>query len=81
MYKSVGVKQLTRRWGSCSSKKDITFNLRLMTLQSEYIDYVIFHELTHTQHMNHGSEFWAKLEQVYPGAKKTAKIVRRLQPS
>ncbi len=78
-YKSVRIKLLSRRWGSCSSHKDITYNLKLMSLASEYIDYVILHELTHTEHMNHGPDFWAKLESVYPGAKKVAKIVRRIE--
>ncbi len=80
-YKSVSIKHLKRRWGSCSSQKDITFNLRLMSLVSEHIDYVVLHELTHTEHMNHGASFWVKLEQVYPDAKKVAKVVRRTQPN
>ena len=76
-YKSVQVKQLKRRWGSCNSKKELVFNLNLMSLDSLHIDYVILHELTHTIHMNHGEEFWSHLESVFPGCKKVAKVVRR----
>jgi len=75
-FKSVQVKQLKRRWGSCNSKKELTFNLNLMTLDSLHIDYVILHELTHTIHMNHGSEFWDHMESVMPNSKKIAKAVR-----
>lgn len=78
-FKSVTVKQLKRRWGSCNGKKEITYNLHLMELENKLIDYVILHELCHTKHMNHGPNFWNLMEQVYPGAKKTASIVRRLQ--
>lgn len=76
-YKSVQVKQLKRRWGSCNSKKELVFNLNLVSLDSLHIDYVILHELTHTIHMNHGEKFWAHLEAVFPGCKKVAKVVRR----
>ena len=79
-FRSVTIKHLKRRWGSCTTRKDIALNLFLVELEQPHIDYVLLHELTHTLHMNHGSEFWAKLEQVYPNAKKVAKEVRRLQP-
>lgn len=79
-YKSVSVKLLKRRWGSCTAHKDITYNLRLMELMTTYIDYVILHELTHTEHMNHGDKFWARLVEVYPYARKVSKTVRRFQP-
>lgn len=75
-YKSVQVKQLKRRWGSCNSKKELVFNLNLISLDQLHIDYVILHELTHTLHMNHGAGFWAHLESVLPNAKKIAKAVR-----
>jgi len=78
-YSTVKVRTLTRRWGSCNSKKEITFNLRLMELDALHIDYVILHELTHTLHMNHGSDFWQHMERVIPNAKKIAKSVRHLQ--
>lgn len=80
-YKSVQVKQLKRRWGSCNSKKELTFNLNLVSLDPLHVDYVILHELTHTVHMNHGSEFWAHLESVLPNAKKIAKAVRHAPSS
>lgn len=78
-YKSVQVRKLRSRWGSCSSKKELVFNLRLMLLDTLHIDYVILHELTHTIHMHHGPKFWQHLESVYPGAKQIAKVVRRYQ--
>jgi predicted metal-dependent hydrolase len=36
-YTNVAVKSLKRRWGSCSSNREITFNLYLMELSWEYI--------------------------------------------
>lgn len=77
-FSSVGIRLLKRRWGSCNSKKEITFNLKLMELDALHIDYVILHELTHTLHMNHGPEFWAHMESVMPNSRKIAKKVRHL---
>jgi predicted metal-dependent hydrolase len=77
-FSSVSIRMLKRRWGSCNSKKEITFNLKLMELDALHIDYVILHELTHTLYMNHGPEFWAHMESVMPNSRKIAKKVRHL---
>lgn len=79
-YKSVGVKSLKRRWGSCDTHRNLVFNLYLMDLPWEYIDYVICHELTHTVHMNHGTEFWKLLTQLNPRAKDISRQLRNHQP-
>ncbi len=72
-YRSVQVKQLTGRWGSCDSHQNIVFNLFLMQLPWTLIDYVILHELVHTRVMKHGPEFWAGMAEVLPDVR-----VRRL---
>lgn len=77
-YASVQIRQLKRRWGSCNSKKELIFNLNLIQLDPLHIDYVILHELTHTVYMNHSAEFWNHLESLLPGARRIAKIVRRI---
>lgn len=79
-FSSVQAKELKRRWGSCDSNRQIVLNLYLMQLPWEQIDYVLYHELTHTEHMNHGSDFWRRLEQVFPKAHSVSKTVRHLQP-
>jgi predicted metal-dependent hydrolase len=79
-YKSVDVKLLKRRWGSCSSEQAITLNLYLMELPWEYIDYVLCHELAHTHQMNHGPEFWSLLTSLNPAARDLSKRLRKHQP-
>lgn len=80
-YNSVSVKQLKRRWGSCSSNRDIALNLFLVELPDPYIDYVLLHELAHTEQMNHGSNFWDLLVSMLPNARALSKQLRRHQPA
>jgi predicted metal-dependent hydrolase len=61
-YRSLKIRHLKSRWGSCSSNKDIVLSYYLMQLPWELIDYVILHELTHTKVMSHGQSFWTELE-------------------
>lgn len=80
-YKSVGVKQLKRRWGSCDNHQAITLNLFLMELPWEHIDYVLLHELAHTVEMNHGPAFWRVLTNMNPRARDLGRQLRKHQPA
>jgi predicted metal-dependent hydrolase len=79
-YKSVAIKQLTGRWGSCSEQKDIILNCFLMQLPWELIDYVLLHELTHTKVMAHGPVFWTEMEKVAPTIKLLRKQIKQHKP-
>lgn len=65
-YGELEIKSLKTRWGSCDSHKNITLNLYLMELPWQLIDYVILHELNHTEVMQHGPKFWQALETKLP---------------
>lgn len=80
-YNLVNIKQLSRRWGSCDQSKNIIFNLFLIQLPWELIDYVIMHELSHTKHLNHGDQFWKLLESITPNAKQLKKQLNSYHPS
>jgi predicted metal-dependent hydrolase len=75
-FSSVSTKRLSSRWGSCSQAKEIILNTYLMQLPWELIDYVIIHELIHTEHLNHSEDFWERFEKVLPDAKKRRKILK-----
>jgi len=79
-YRSVAVKQLKSRWGSCDQSQNIVFNLFLMQLPWQSIDYVIVHELIHTRVMDHGPDFWELFESVLPSAKSMRREMRQYQP-
>lgn len=79
-YKSVAIKQLKSRWGSCSSEQEIVLNLFLMQLPWHLIDYVLVHELTHTKVMRHGLPFWREMQRHLPTAKQLRKQINTYQP-
>lgn len=54
---NIKFRKMKRRWGSCDSKKELTFNTNLLKLTQDLIDYVIVHELAHIKHMNHSKQF------------------------
>lgn len=76
----IEIKNLKSRWGHCSSKKDLAFSLFLAQLPQNCIDYVIYHELAHTVHMNHSNEFWELVEQLCPNYKLIRKQMKQYSP-
>ncbi len=72
-YNKVFVRNQKTRWGSCSSKNNISLNMKLVRLPDEMIDYVLLHELVHTRIKNHGHAFWAELNKFVRDAKGMSK--------
>ena len=68
-YEKVRIGDQKSRWGSCSAKKTISLNWRLILLPYELGNYVIMHELAHTRHLNHSKEFWDFLDLICPDAR------------
>ena len=68
-YKKVTIRNQRTRWGSCSTKNNISLNIKLVRLPDELIDYVILHELVHTRIKNHGKAFWAELNRLVKNSK------------
>lgn len=61
-YAALSVRDQSSRWGSCSARRGISLNWRLVLLAPELQDYVILHELAHLTEMNHSAGFWALLD-------------------
>ncbi|GBE54148.1 hypothetical protein BMS3Bbin15_00299 [archaeon BMS3Bbin15] len=51
-------RKMKSKWGSLSSKRNLTINILLKYLPDELVEYVIFHELTHLIERRHNEHFW-----------------------
>lgn len=57
-YNRIFIKDLKYRWGSCSPKKNLNFNWKLIKAPINVLNYVIVHELAHLIEPNHNDDFW-----------------------
>jgi predicted metal-dependent hydrolase len=65
-YERLSIRRQRSRWGSCSVRGTISLNACLLFQRPEVVDYLIVHELTHVQHMNHSKRFWQAVERNCP---------------
>lgn len=54
------------KWGTCSSKGNISLNWRLIMCPPNIVRYLVIHELCHTVHMNHSKAYWQLVRSHYP---------------
>ena len=60
------VRKMKRQWGNCSHSGHIKLSVRLIRYPEACIRHVIFHELTHLKHFNHGARFYGLLSRLNP---------------
>lgn len=66
---NIRIKKQKTRWGSCSSLKNLNFNLKLSMAKLSVIDYIVVHEMSHLIHLNHSKDFWNLVKSVLPNYK------------
>lgn len=64
--KRIVVRNQRSRWGSCSPRRTISLNWRLIQAPARVRDYLIVHELMHVREMNHSPRFWRLVEEACP---------------
>lgn len=68
----VKLSRAQRRWGSCSSKKALRINWRLIQAPDYVRRSVVAHEVTHLVHFDHSPAFHAMLGSLFEGDIRTA---------
>ena len=78
-YGSVSVKNQKTCWGSCSKKRNLNFNYKIIHLPPALTDYIIVHELCHLSELNHSPRFWNLVMHTIPDWKERRKVLKKLQ--
>ncbi len=76
-YNKVNIRQQKTRWGSCSSNKNLNFNIKIICLPKKLQDYIVVHELCHLKEMNHSQDFWNLVEKKIPNQKELRKELKK----
>lgn len=80
-YTSFRLSNARTRWGSCTTKRHIRLNWRLVHCDTSLIDYVAIHELAHCLEMNHSQRFWKIVATYYPDYKTARKQLHVQSPT
>ncbi len=75
-FNKVTIRAQKTRWGSCSSRKNISINRNLLFLPKSVVQYLFIHELCHTKHLNHSKVYWAFVEKMEPNYKALDRALR-----
>ncbi len=75
-YSHLTIRDQQTVWGSCTVKKSISLNYKLIFLPKHLTDYVMIHELCHTKYLNHSSRFWELVEKFDPDWKQHKRELR-----
>jgi Predicted metal-dependent hydrolase len=74
--RTIRIKKLRSRWGSCSAQGDLSYSWRLIMAPRFVADYMCAHEVSHRVEMNHSPRFWALVAQLCPDYKVARKWLR-----
>ncbi len=75
-FESVRIRRQKTLWGSCSARKTISLNSKLLFLSPQLVRYVFIHELCHTKHLNHSANFWQLVGQFEPSYRELDRQLR-----
>jgi predicted metal-dependent hydrolase len=75
-YTKITVRGQKSKWASCSHKKAISLNIKLLLIDPELVRYIMVHELCHTKHLNHSKRYWHLVSNFISDYKKCNKELR-----
>lgn len=75
-YQTASIRSQSTLWGSCTVAKKISLNVKLLFLPKVLTQYVLLHELCHTQYLNHSKRYWNLLKRFDPHCLAHRKMLR-----
>lgn len=61
---AVKVKYTRSKWGHCTSGGELQYNWLILLAPAPVVDYLVAHEVSHLQHLNHSPAFWAQVAEL-----------------
>ncbi len=65
-YNKITIKNQKTRWASCSVKRNLNFNIKMISLPVKLIEFIVFHELMHFKIRSHSESFYKLVACRYP---------------
>ena len=56
------IRNLSSKWGACSSLGNISFNIKAICLSDEILEYLVVHEMVHLRIRNHSGKFYSEVK-------------------
>ena len=78
---AITLRDTRSRWGSCSSRRSLSFSWRLIMAPPEILASLAAHEVAHMREMNHGPRFWRLVEELDPDWERSDKWLKRNGPA
>ena len=75
-YSRITITSAKKRFGSCSTKGNISYSYRLMLYPEYAREYVVVHELAHLVEMNHSKKFYDVVARVLPDYKNRKRLLK-----
>lgn len=76
-FNKIFIKNHKTRWGSCSKKRNLNFNYKIIFLPDKLADYVVAHELCHLEEFNHSRKFWNLVSKAVPDYLNLVKQIKK----
>jgi predicted metal-dependent hydrolase len=76
-YSALTIRGQRTRWASCSRSGAMSFNWRLLLAPEPVLDYVVWHEVSHLEVMDHSPRFWKLLGERCPDYREHVRWLRR----
>ena len=64
--RNIYIKDQRTRWGSCSSRQNLSFNWRLIMAPEFVLRYLVTHEVVHLAIPDHSQRFWLTVQSLCP---------------
>ena len=76
-FNKITVKNQKTKWGSCSKKRNLNFNYKILLLPRHIADYIVVHELCHLKEFNHSKRFWNLVAEIIPDYLEIRKEIKK----